>query len=161
MAEYSSDHPDKLAAIDPIDLRYLPRLRVLRLRVGILSRRRLQGYTLQSIFPWTFDLIKQLKLSLTISEISLKVSLAKELENGVALGPGFIDMSTWGPLDSFLASDVAPLRSLRLLCLGAEIGHALDARQQIRQYLPQLNNRGILHVEVASGEYHPFSQTSY
>ena len=161
MAEYSSDHPDKLAAIDPIDLRYLPRLRVLRLRVGILSRRLLQGYTLYTIFPWTFGLLKQVKSSLTISEISLKVSLAKELENGAALGRGVIDMSTCGPLDSFLASDVAPLRSLRLLCLGAEIGHALDARQQIRQYLPQLNNRGILHVEVASGEYHPFSQTSY
>lgn len=122
-----------------------------------MSRRRLQGYTLHSIFPWTFDLLRQLESSLTVCEISLKVSLAKELENGGIRERGVIDMSTWEPLDSFLALNLTPLRSLRFIYLDVEMESSKDARQQIRQHLPQLNDRGILHVEVASGETCLFS----
>ncbi|KDR76423.1 hypothetical protein GALMADRAFT_246763 [Galerina marginata CBS 339.88] len=123
--------------LNPINLDCLPRLRVLRLRLGMA-----RGPSGQSFLPWILEAIKQLN-SKHIEEISIKSNLFKELQ-----AESSIDMSAWSALDSTLSS-FASLRLATLFVLKDETILTPELLAEIRNNFPNLSGQGILNIEPA------------
>jgi hypothetical protein len=143
----SSDEANP-TALNPIDLSHLPRLRIFRLRVG-MAVPRLAGLSLRPRFHlWVHNVVSQLRNSANIEEISIKSSLRKELEEGLAN----FSMFAWEPVDEVL-STIPSLRRVTFFVGSDEIDLSPRILQKFDEGFPSLTSHGTLSVEAADSKF--------
>ena len=135
-------HP---TALNPIDLSYFPRLRILRLRIGLaIIPKHLQH---PKFHLWVHDVVCQLRNSTSIQEISIKSSLLMELENGLAK----FNMLPWIPVDEVL-STLSSLRRVTFFVASSELGLSPPILRKFGRGFANLGSCGILSVRAVDSK---------
>lgn len=136
-------------ALNPLELSHLPRLRILRLRVGMIVPRVM---TLPLHRPkshlWVHSVVSQLRKSANIQEISIKINLREELKEGLAN----FSMFRWKPVDKIL-STIPSLRRITFFASSDEIDLSRRILQKFKEGFPNLTSHGILSVEDADSKF--------
>jgi hypothetical protein len=135
-------HP---TALNPIDLSYFPRLRILRLRIGMaITHKRLQH---PKFHLWVPNVVNQLGNSTSVHEISIKSSLLMELEKGLAN----FSMLPWIPVDEALIT-LPSLRRVTFLVASDELVLSPPICREFGEGFANLTSRGMLSVRAADSK---------